>query len=163
MATLQDNLDNQRSNELPLDLWYANMRGFPGSSAGKESTCNAGALNLIPGLGRAPGEGIAYQHSWTCLVAQTVKNPPAMRETWIWSLGWEEPLEESMATHSNILAWQIPMTEEPGGLQSMGSQRAGHDWATKHSTAHGAMREPRQYLWACARRLARSLAHPRFS
>ena len=55
----------------------------PGSSAGKESTCNAGALSLIPGLGRAPGEGIAYQYSWTSLVAQTVKNPRAMWETWI--------------------------------------------------------------------------------
>ena len=61
------------------------------------------------------------------LVAQTVKNPPAMRETWIRSLGWEDPLEEGMATHSSILAWRIPGTEEPDGLQSTGSQRVGHD------------------------------------
>ena len=52
------------------------------------------------------------------------------------SLGWEDPLEKGMATHSSFLAWRIPWTEDPGGLQSMGSQRGGHDWATKHSTAH---------------------------
>ena len=69
-------------------------------------------------------------------VAQTVKNPPAIRETWVWSLDWEDPLEEGMATHSITLSWRIPWTEEPGGLQSMGSQRVGHDWVTKHSTAH---------------------------
>ena len=56
-----------------------------------------------------------------------VKNPPAVHETWVRSLGWEDPLEEGMATLSNILAWRIPWTEEPGGLQSMGSQRVGHD------------------------------------
>ena len=56
-----------------------------------------------------------------------VKNPPAMWETWVLSLAWEDPLEEGMATHSSILAWRIPMDEEPGGLQSMGSQRVGHD------------------------------------
>ena len=52
-----------------------------------------------------------------------VKNPPAMQETWVQALGWEDPLEKGMATHSSILAWRIPRTEEPGGLQSMGSQR----------------------------------------
>ena len=56
-----------------------------------------------------------------------------MRETWVWSLGWEDPLEKEMAIHSNILAWKIPWTEEPGGLQSLGSQRVGHDWVTKHT------------------------------
>ena len=64
-----------------------------------------------------------------------VKNPPAIRETWVRSLGWEDPLEEGLATHPSIHAWRIPWTEEPGGLQSMGSQRVRHDWATKHSTA----------------------------
>ena len=64
------------------------------------------------------------------LVAQPVKNLPAMRETWVWSLGWEDPLEEGMATQSSILAWRIPWTEKPGGLQSVGSQMVGHDWAT---------------------------------
>ena len=65
--------------------------------------------------------------TWAPLVAQTVKNPPAMEETRVRSLGQEDPLEEEMATHSSILAWRIPWTEEPGGLQSMGSQRVGHD------------------------------------
>ena len=60
-------------------------------------------------------------------MAQTVKNLPAMRETPVCSLGWEDPLEKGMATHSSILAWRTPWTEEPGGLQSMGSQRVGHD------------------------------------
>ena len=60
-------------------------------------------------------------------MAQTVKNPPAMWETWVQSLGWENPLEEGMATHSSILAWRIPWTEEPRGLQSIRSQRVGHD------------------------------------
>ena len=61
------------------------------------------------------------------LVAQMVKNLPAMPETWVQSLGWEDPLKESMATHSSILAWRIPSTEEPGGLRSVGSQRVRHD------------------------------------
>ena len=60
-------------------------------------------------------------------VAQTLKNVPAMWETWVRSLGWEDPLEEGMAAHSSILAWSISWTEEPGGLQSMGSQRVRHD------------------------------------
>ena len=61
------------------------------------------------------------------LVAQMVKNLPVVQETWVQSLGWEDPLEKEMATHSSILAWRIPWTEEPGGLQSMGSQRVRHD------------------------------------
>ena len=61
------------------------------------------------------------------LVAQRLKRLPAMQETWVRSLGWEDPLEEEMATHSSILAWRIPWTEEPGGLQSTGSQRVGHN------------------------------------
>ena len=61
------------------------------------------------------------------LVAQMVKHLPAMRETWVRSLGWEDLLEKEMATHSSTLAWRIPRTEEPGRLQSMGSQRVGHD------------------------------------
>ena len=61
------------------------------------------------------------------LVAQMVKNLPAMQETWVQSLGWEDPLEKGTAAHTIILAWKIPGTEEPGGLQSMGSQRVGHD------------------------------------
>ena len=61
------------------------------------------------------------------LVAQRLKRLPAMQETWVRSLGWEDPLEKEMATHSSILAWRIPWTEEPGGLQSTGLQRVGHD------------------------------------
>ena len=64
------------------------------------------------------------------LVAQRLKSLTAMQETWVWSLGWEDPLEKEMVTHSSILAWRIPWTENPGGLQSMGSQRVGHSWAT---------------------------------
>ena len=64
---------------------------------------------------------------WASLVAQLVKNLPSMCETWVQSLGQEDPLEEGMATHSSLLAWRIPWTEEPGGLQSMRSQRVGHD------------------------------------
>ena len=60
-------------------------------------------------------------------MAQTVKNLPAMQETWVQSLGWEDPLEKETAAHFGILAWRIPRTEEPGGLQFMGSQRVGHD------------------------------------
>ena len=74
--------------------------------------------SLIHGSGRSPREGIGYplQYSWASLVAQLVKNPPAMQEIWVQSLGWEDPLEKGMATHSSILAWEIPWTEEPGGL-----------------------------------------------
>ena len=60
-------------------------------------------------------------------MAQTVKHLSAMQETWVRSLGWEDPLEKEMATHSSILAWKFPGTEEPGRLQSMGLQRVGHD------------------------------------
>ena len=60
-------------------------------------------------------------------MAQTVKNMPAMQETWVRSLGWEDPLEKEMAAHSSILAWKIPWIAEPGRLPSMGSQRVGHD------------------------------------
>ena len=80
--------------------------GFPDSSVGKESACNAGDPGLSPGWGRSPEEGIDYplQYSWASLVAQQVKIPPAMWETWVQSLGWEDPLEKGMATYSSILA-----------------------------------------------------------
>ena len=67
------------------------------------------------------------------LVAQLVKNLPTMGETWVWSLGWEDPLQEGMATHSSILPGESPWTEEPGGLQFMGSRKVGHNWANKHA------------------------------
>ena len=81
-------------------------------SVGKESACNAGDHSSIPGLGRFTGEGTGYslQYSWASLVAQLVKNPLAMQETWVRFLGWEDPLEKGKATHSSILAWGIPWT-----------------------------------------------------
>ena len=103
--------------------------GFPGSSAGKESACNARDPVSTPGSESSPGEGIGYplQYFWAFPVTQMVKNPPAMWETWIPFLGWEDPLEEGMATHSSFLAWKTPWSEKPGRPQSMGSQRVEHD------------------------------------
>ena len=85
---------------------------LPGISAGKECACNAGDPSSIPGLGKSTGEGIGYplQYPWASLVAQLVKDPPAMQETWVQSLGWEDPLEKGKAIHSSILAWRIPWT-----------------------------------------------------
>ena len=85
--------------------------GFPGSLDGKESACNAGDPGSIPRLGRSPEEGIGYpvQYCWASLVSQMVKNLPAVRETWVRTLGWEDPLEEGMETHPSIFAWRIPM------------------------------------------------------
>ena len=85
---------------------------------------------------------------WASLVAQRIKRLPAMQETWVWSLGWGDPLEKEMATHSSILAWRIPWTEEPGKLQSMGLQRVGQGRANKwerawRTSSHG----PRN--WPC--------------
>ena len=71
---------------------------------------------------------------YSLLVAQTVENPSALQETWVGSLGQEDSLEKGMAIHSSILAWRIPWTEEPGGLQSTVSQRVGHNWATNTFT-----------------------------
>ena len=92
--------------------------GFPGSSAGKESTCSPGDPSSIPGLGSSPGEGIGYPHqfSWAPLVAQMVKNLPAMPETWVRSLGWEDPLEEGKATNPVFLPGESPWTEDPSRL-----------------------------------------------
>ena len=102
---------------------------FPGSSAGKDSTCNAGDPGSITGSGKFPGEGIGdpFLYSWSSLVTQMVKNLPTGWETWVRDLSsipWlKDPLEEGMTTLSSILTWRIPWTEEPGGLQSMGLQR----------------------------------------
>ena len=114
-------------------MWISSFRGFPDSSVGKESACSAGEPSSIPGSGRSAGEGIDFppQYSWASLVAQLVKNPPAMWETWVWSLGWEDSLEKGKATHSSILAWRIPWT-----VQSTGSQRVGHDWVIFHFTSY---------------------------
>ena len=84
--------------------------GFPDSSVGKESACNAGDPGSIPGSGRSPGERVGYplQYSWNSPVAQLVKTLPATGDTWVRSLGWKDPLEKGKATHSSILAWRIP-------------------------------------------------------
>ena len=82
--------------------------GFPGSSVGKESACNAGDPGSIPGSGRSAGEGIGYPLPY--LLAQLVKNLPAMQEFWVEPLGWEDPLKKRKATRSSILAWRIPWT-----------------------------------------------------
>ena len=86
--------------------------GFPHSSFGKESSCNAGDPGSIPGSGSSAGEGIGYpfQYSWASLVAQLVKNLSAMRDTWVQPLGWEGAREKGMATHSSIPAWRILWT-----------------------------------------------------
>ena len=118
--------DSRKRDRLPTSVFL----GFSCGSAGEESTCNEGDLGSIPGLGRSPGEGNDYPTSvfWpgefhgltkTSLVAQIAKISPAMWESWVRSLGWEDPLEEGMATYSSILAWRILWTEESGGLQSM--------------------------------------------
>ena len=102
-------------------------KSSPGSSAGKESACNAEDPGEIPGSGSSPGEGLGcpLQYSWASwasLVAQMIRNLPAMKETWVPSLGWEAPLEEGMATHSSILVWRTPMDR-------------GAWWATIHGVA----------------------------
>ena len=97
--------------------------GLPDSSVGKESACNAGDPGSTPGSGRSVGEGIGYplQYSWASLVAQLVKNLPAMWETWVGKIPWRT---ERLPT-SVFLPGESPWTEVPGGLQSMGSQRVG--------------------------------------
>ena len=99
---------------LVLFLWRIQTKPirqyFSDSSVGKESACNVGDPGSIPGLGRSTGEGIGYplQYSWASLVTQLIKNPPAMWETWVQSLGWGDPLEKGKATHCSILNWRIP-------------------------------------------------------
>ena len=90
--------DNPQNGREYLQITYL-IRGFPDSSLGKESACNAGNPDSIPGSGRSAEEGIGYrlQYSWASLVAQVVKNLPAMWETWIRSLGWDDSLEKGKA------------------------------------------------------------------
>ena len=103
--------------------------------SGKESACNAGDSSLTTELGRSPGEGTSYQLqcSWALLVMQTVKNLPAMWETWVLSLGWEDPLEKGWQPTPIFLPKESPWTDQPGRLQSMGSQRVREDWETEHT------------------------------
>ena len=118
-VTLGFPLFQQQSLSLLCELlpW---KQGFPDSSVSKESACNAGDPVSILRSGRSPGEGKGYplQYSWASLVAQLVKYPPAMREIWVWSLSWEDPLEKGKATHSSILAWKISWTVWPMGWKS---------------------------------------------
>ena len=123
-----------------LALHWESM-GFPGGSDGKLSACSAGDLGWIPGLGRSAGEGNVHPLQYSCL------ENPTDREVWPASLlDMTEQLtytlrlsricyfqEKAMAPHSSTLAWKLPWTEEPSGLQSMGSLRVGHDWATSLS------------------------------
>ena len=104
---------------------------FTHSSVGKESACKDDDPGLIPGSGRSTEEGIGYllPYFWTSQVAQLVKNLPAMLETWVQSLSWEDPLEEGKVTHSSILAWRIP-------VWSMVLQRVGQDGTTFTFTFH---------------------------
>ena len=112
---------------IKLHLSLVGRMGFPYGSAGKESASFVWDLGSILGLGRSLGEGVDYplQYSWASLMAQLVKNLPALCETWVLSLGWEDPLEKGKATHSSILAWRIPWT-----VYTMGLERFGHDWDT---------------------------------
>ena len=116
----------------------------------------------IPGTGEPDGlpsmGSHRVRHNWSdlaaaaSLVAQSVKNLPAVQETRVQSVGWEDPLEKATAIHSSILAWKISWTEEPGGLQSMGSQRVGHDWATNTNTSYYARQSKESRLNCTIRR-----------
>ena len=101
--------------------------GFPGSSAGIGSAHNVEDPSSSPGSGRSAGEGIGcpLQYSWASLVAQLLKNPPVMWETWVQPLGWEDSLKKGVAIYASILAWRVPWT-----VQSMGLQGVRHDWVT---------------------------------
>ena len=123
--------------------------GCPGSSAGKESACHAGDPGLIPELGRSPGEGISYpiQYSWVSLVAQMVKNPPAMQQTWVWFLGWEDPLQEGIATHSSFLAWKIPRQRSLAGYRPWGPKES--DMTEWLSLGTITINRSLNYPWVC--------------
>ena len=109
--------------------------GFPGSSASKESTYNAGDFGLIPWSVRSSGEDT---HSSILGLPWWLRQQslPAMQETWVRSLGWEDSLEEGIGSHSITLTWGIPMDKGAWQLQSMRSQRVGHNWVTQHTSAH---------------------------
>ena len=115
---------------------YMDILGCPDSSAGEEFACNAGDPGSIPGSGRSPGEGIGYplQCSWAPLVAQTVQNPPAMRETWVRSLGWKIPWRRAWQATPVFLPGETHGQSRLAGSSSWG-RRVRHDRATKHSPA----------------------------
>ena len=106
-------------------------KDFLGSSAGQESSCNAGEPSSIPGKWRSPkGTRYPLQFSWASLVAQMVKNLPAMWEPWVGKIPWRRAWQPIPV----FLPGESPRTEKPGGLQSVGSQRIGHDWVIKHTS-----------------------------
>ena len=90
---------------------------------------------------------LCMNSKWIFPVAQIIKNLPAVQETWVRFLGQEDPLDKGMAIHSSILSWRIPWTEEPGGLQFVGSQRVGHDWVT--NTATQLLQKTMKLLFGC--------------
>ena len=138
-----------RRDRLPTPVFL----GFPCGSAGKRICLQCGRPGFdpwkrerLPTLVFWPGEFHGLYSSWghkewdttewlwDFPVAQMVKNLPAIQESWVQSLGQEDPLQKETATHFSILAWRIQWTEEPGGLQSMGLQKVGHNWATNTHT-----------------------------
>ena len=127
MAIIKKSANNKCWRECGEKGTLLLCEGFPGSSAGRDSACSAGDPGSIPRSGRFTGEGIAYPlwYSWASLVAQLVKHLPAIQETWVQSQGWEDTREEGRATHSSILAWRVPWTEELS------------PW---HATVHGAVK-----------------------
>ena len=103
--------DEPTPTQLSVQMVHPTQRwGFPDSLVAEESTCNAGDPGSIPGWGRSSGEGVGYplQDSWAAPAAQLVKNLPAVRETWVRSLAWEDLLEKGKAPHSSVLAWRTP-------------------------------------------------------
>ena len=110
------------------EYWSGLPFPSPGDLPNPEIEPGSPALQADALPSEPPGKPHAYNSApLTSLVAQTVKRLPTMQEAWVRSLGWDAPLEEEMATHSSTFAWKISWTEEPGRLQSMGSQRVRHD------------------------------------
>ena len=120
----------------PCENWQQCMQG---TLCVVGSTEQWGSLTKMPLYTNSIWEINLLWSSRASLVAQLVKNLHAVQETQVWSLGGEDPLEKGMATHSNILAWRTPWTEESGGLQTTGSQRVGHDWLSYTFTFHFAV------------------------
>ena len=138
------------SLKIKLITFFVAEEGFPDSSFGKESACNGGDPSLIPGLERSSGEGIGYplQYSWTSIAAQQVNNLLAMRETWVRSLGWEDPLEKGKATHSSMKR-QKDRTLKDELPRSVGAQYATGDQCRNNSRKNEGV-EPKQnnnQLW----------------
>ena len=147
-----------RRDRLPTPVFL----GFPGGSDCKESTCNAGDPALIPRLGRYARDRIGYllQHSWASLVAQIVKKPPEMQESRVRSLGWEDPLEERMATHSSIHPWRIPVDRGAWWATVHGLQRIKHITMNKASGGYGIPVELFQILKDDAVKVLHSICQP---